>query len=137
MPVEIRVRRAFSSRVRRAHLRQLVGRALRAEQVRGTLTLYITDDAEIRTLNRAFHATDAPTDVLAFPGDPGYLGDVVISYETAREQAHAAGWRIVDELDLLAVHGTLHLLGYDDTRPRARASMWQRQQELLGKAIKG
>jgi rRNA maturation RNase YbeY len=136
MMVEIRVLRQFSSRVARVRLRAVVRRVARAEGRLPDLTIVITDDAAIRRLNRAFHGTDAPTDVLAFEaGEPDYLGDVIISYETARRNARAAGWRIADELDLLVVHGVLHLLGYDDTRPRARAKMWKRQEEILGRRI--
>ncbi len=136
MPVEIRVKRPFASRVQRARLRRAVQRARRAEHVRGSVSIYITDDAEMRRLNRRFHATNASTDVLSFPAKTGdYIGDIVISYERARAQARAAGWRIADELDLLAVHGTLHLLGYDDLKPRARKKMWKRQEEILARKI--
>ena len=67
--------------------------------------------------------------------DLGYLGDVVVSYEQARKQARAAGWRVADELELLTVHGLLHLLGYDDLTPRARKRMWKRQAEILGREL--
>ncbi len=155
MGVEIRVHAKFSSRVNRARLTRAARRALRAERARVDVTIYVTTDAEIRALNRKFHATNATTDVLAFPagsvprsgaqwrkrGTPlrsvpdfkPYIGDVVISYDRARAQARAARWRIADELDLLAVHGILHLLGYDDLAPRKRAQMWQRQEEILGR----
>jgi probable rRNA maturation factor len=136
MPVEIRVKRKFASRVQRARLRRAVERAMRAEHIRAAPSIYITGDAEMRSLNRRFHATDTSTDVLSFPAPAAdYLGDVVISYERARAQARAAGWRIADELDLLAVHGTLHLLGYDDLNPRARKKMWKRQEEILERKI--
>ena len=144
MNIEIRVKTKFSSRVLRARLSRIARTSLRVEKVNVALTIYVTDDAEIRKLNRAFHGTNAPTDVLAFPlrlegrlvGRP-YLGDIIISYDRARVQARAAGWRIADELDLLAVHGILHLLGYDDLTPRKRAQMWKRQEEILGRKIKG
>lgn len=157
MSIDIRVRSGLSSRIPRDRLRRLAERTLRAEGVRSPVTLYFTHNAEIRKLNRAFHATDAATDVLAFPGwsipvhptaqkrsarrapsaarDLGYLGDVVVSYEQARKQARAAGWRVVDELELLTVHGLLHLLGYDDRTPRARKRMWKRQAEILGREL--
>ncbi len=140
MGVEIRVHAKFASRVQRARLARRARQTLRAEKARAALTLYITTDAEIRALNRQFHATDAPTDVLAFPvegryGERSYLGDIAISYDRARVQARQAGWRIADELDLLAVHGILHLLGYDDATPRARARMWRRQEEILGRVV--
>lgn len=85
-------------------------------------------------LNRKFHATNSTTDVLSFPSNElEYLGDIVISYDRARVQARKAKWRIADELDLLVVHGVLHLLGYDDVTPRQRAHMWRRQEKILGK----
>jgi len=153
--VEIRVKAKFSSRVARARLARLARKTLRAERARATVTIYVTDDAEIRRLNRAYHATDAPTDVLAFPtratrgkgqrasrehhaaplAPYDELGDVIISYDRARVQARQVGWRIADEVDLLAVHGILHLLGYDDRTAHQRARMWQRQADILGKPI--
>jgi probable rRNA maturation factor len=137
--VEVRVQARFSSRVDRARLTRAARRTLRSVQARAALTIYVTTDAEIRALNLKFHAVHAATDVLSFPMEQGtdkprpYIGDVVISYDRARAQAKAAGWRIADELDLLAVHGILHLLGYDDLTPRPRARMWKRQHEILGR----
>ena len=149
MEIEIRVKAKFSSRVTRARLTRIARKTVRAEKANVALTIYITDDAEIRKLNRVFHATDAVTDVLAFPAQEAsfdrrptprasrdYLGDIIISYNRARVQAGSAGWRIADELDLLAVHGILHLLGYDDVTPRQRAKMWKQQEEILGKPIR-
>ena len=139
MDVEVRVQARFSSRVDRARLARAARRTLRVEQARAALTIYVTTDAELRALNFKFHATRAATDVLSFPMEQGtdrprpYIGDIVISYDRARVQAKAAGWRIADELDLLAVHGILHLLGYDDLTPRKRNQMWKRQQEILGR----
>ena len=141
MDVEIRIHSRFSSRVERARLARTARRTLRAEQARARLTIYVTTDPEIRALNRKFHATRAATDVLSFPAEAlegrsierPYIGDVVISYDHARAQAKAAGWRVADELDLIVVHGILHLLGYDDLTPRKRAKMWKRQREILGR----
>ncbi len=140
MEIEIRVKSKFSSRVTRARLARVARKTLRAEKANVALTIYVTDDAEIHKMNRAFHGTDAATDVLAFPFEMerrlikrSYLGDIVISYDRARAQARTARWRVADELDLLAVHGILHLLGYDDRTPRKRARMWKRQEEILGR----
>ncbi len=72
---------------------------------------------------------------VALPPRGGYIGDIVISYDRARVQARAAQWRIADELDLLVVHGVLHLVGYDDLSPRTRAKMWNRQQEILSREV--
>ncbi len=140
MPTEITLlsRRPFSSRIDRPRLARLLKRVAREEQLVGGITVYVTGDAEIRRLNRSYHGRRAATDVLSFPaGTPDYVGDIVISYERARAQARAAGWRISDELDLLAVHGLLHLAGYDDLAERARRKMWARQVEILGHAIRG
>lgn len=137
MEITIRVHPKFSSRVNRARLKKIAAKTLRAGKTTATLALYVTTDAEMREFNRDFHATDAPTDVLSFATRiENHLGDIIISYDTARLQAREAKWRIADELALLAVHGTLHLLGYDDVTPRKRARMWKRQQEILGHAIK-
>ena len=92
-------------------------------------TLRIVSDRKIRELNRRYRGKDRPTDVLAFPADPApleflsreeaeYLGDLVISADTAASQAREAGVGLDDEIRLLAVHGYLHLLGYDHERDR-------------------
>jgi probable rRNA maturation factor len=140
MGIEIRIHSKFSAHMSRVRLARIALKTLRAEKANASLTIYVTDDAEIHKLNRAFHGTDAPTDVLAFPLrlegrliKRPYIGDIVISYDRARVQARDAGWRIADELDLLAVHGILHLLGYDDLTPRKRAKMWKQQEEILGR----
>lgn len=145
MVVDVRVHSRFSSRVERARLARAARRALRAEHVNAALTVYVTTDAEIRSLNRRFHSVKTATDVLAFPAAPPgserqpYIGDVVVSFERARAQALLARgkseerWDLPDELDLLAVHGILHLLGYDDRTPAKRAKMWTRQTEILGR----
>lgn len=86
---------------------------------RPELTLSFVDDPEIRELNRAYRKKDKATDVLSFPLNEKaadgnfYLGDIVISIPRAREQAAELGHPLVRELEILAVHGFLHLLGYD------------------------
>jgi len=82
------------------------------------LSLYVTDDQEIRELNRTYRKKDRPTDVLSFPlGEKaeGYLllGDVVISQDAAERQAKELGHSLKEEIKRLAVHGLIHLLGYD------------------------
>lgn len=105
------------------------------------VAVVVTDDDSLQELNRRYRGIDAPTDVLAFPtesrgpfvgiGEPAYLGDVVISYPRALEQAAEAGHSVEAELQLLAVHGILHLLGYDDEEREARARMWAAQSAIL------
>ncbi len=88
MSVEIRAHPKFSSRIDRLRLKRIVQKTVRGEKAPASLTIYITTDAEMHKLNRAFHGTDAPTDVLSFPMDDG--GDIAISYDTAKRQARDA-----------------------------------------------
>lgn len=104
------------------------------------LTIVLTGDEEIHKLNRDFLGKDSPTDVLSFPAaevDPEtgrqYLGDVVISLPRAKEQALAHGHDVSIEVQLLVVHGVLHLLGYDHGNKGEKALMWKVQGEVLKK----
>jgi len=83
-------------------------------RAKGTLTVAIVPDAEVRRLNRRYRRRNAATDVLSFPSEePGDLGDVVIAAGLARRQAQQAGHSLQVEYRVLALHGLLHLLGYD------------------------
>jgi probable rRNA maturation factor len=101
-------------------------------------TIVLSDDAHLQVLNRQFLGIDAPTDVLSFPAgdtDPDsdelYLGDVIISLPRAQAQASAGGHPVQDELQLLVVHGVLHLLGYDHADEDEKAKMWAIQAHIL------
>lgn len=90
-------------------------------RARGALTIALVPDARVRALNLRYRRQDRPTDVLSFPaGVPGHLGDVVIASGVARRQARDAGHRLRTELRVLALHGLLHLLGYDHERDGGR-----------------
>jgi probable rRNA maturation factor len=80
----------------------------------------LTDDRQLRRLNRQFLARDYPTDVLSFPGSDGSLGDIAISVDRARRQAAEFGHSLEEELSVLMLHGVLHLLGMDHERDRGR-----------------
>jgi probable rRNA maturation factor len=104
------------------------------------LTLVITDNETIQQLNHQYRGIAAPTDVLSFanPPDPdfpgsdqAYLGDVIMAYPLAEAQAQAGGHTPEQELTLLAVHGTLHLLGFDHDTPANKMEMWAVQQEIM------
>ena len=83
-------------------------------KARGHLTVAMVTDRRIHELNRDFRRVDTATDVLSFPADePGTLGDVVIAKGVARRQARGAGHDFPTEVRVLALHGLLHLLGYD------------------------
>jgi probable rRNA maturation factor len=107
-------------------------------QAQGDITLVLSNDAQIRALNRQFRGLDSPTDVLSFNIDElnpqsgrNYLGDVVISLERAQEQAVSAAHPLTAELALLTVHGILHLCGYDHDQPADQAQMWALQKAIL------
>jgi len=93
----------------------------------------ITGDAELQQLNRQYRKKNYPADVLSFPGEAPYLGDIAISLARAREQAKQQGHTVEDELKILILHGLLHLKGHDhetDNGEMKRAeSRWSK---LLG-----
>ena len=102
------------------------------------LTVVLTDDAQLHDLNRNYLGVDAPTDVLSFPSDQTdpqtgrrYLGDILISVPRAARQAEAAGHAAEEEVQLLVVHGILHLLGYDHADAKEHATMFGLQDRLL------
>ena len=90
-------------------------------RARGTMTIAIVPDGRVQQLNRRYRRKDVATDVLSFPsGERRYLGDVVIAAGVARRQAKQAGHSLQHELRVLALHGLLHLLGYDHERDAGR-----------------
>lgn len=106
------------------------------------VSVLITDDAGIRKLNLNYRGKDASTDVLSFPqweegqkdDDPGsldLLGDIIISLETARSQAVEFGHPVEREVAYLAVHGALHLLGYDHEDAEEKAEMRLAEEDVL------
>jgi probable rRNA maturation factor len=102
-------------------------------RARGTVTVAIVSDARVRALNRKFRKKDKPTDVLSFPAEErGYLGDVVISSGIAARQARAAGHSLAAELRVLALHGLLHLLGYDHERDDGQMARLERRLRRVG-----
>lgn len=142
--VEVQAAPRFAGKVDVELLRRVTVEALRGEGLEGeiALSVVITDDEAVQELNRQFRGVDAPTDVLAFggdqggdfvtaPGEPAYLGDVVVSYPRAVAQAEEYGHSIDRELALLVVHGVLHLVGYDHVNEAERVEMWARQNEIL------
>ena len=83
-------------------------------KARGDLSIALISDRRMRALNRQFRGRDYATDVLSFPSDDrGFMGDIVIAAGIAKRQAREAGHAINTEIRVLALHGLLHLLGYD------------------------
>jgi len=122
-------------------LRAAVDAVLNIEQVSAVaLTILLTDDEKMRSLNRQFRSVDKTTDVLSFSfGDDQvplgeslvYLGDIAISAPYAYRQAAAQGHGATAEVQLLAIHGILHLLGYDHEAAEAKQRMWAVQRKAL------
>jgi probable rRNA maturation factor len=113
---------------------------LRARVARGKeFHCLITGDAELRLLNRTYRSKDYATDVLSFPGEGPYLGDVAISLARARSQARQFGHAVEDEVRILMLHGLLHLKGMDhesDAGRMARAELrWRKKLGLPGGLI--
>ena len=102
-------------RVRSDRLRRLLEGAARSLGVSGEVALVLTRDPAVRELNARYRGQDKPTDVLSFPGAGGKagLGDIVVSVDTAERNARRLGRTLQRELDVLALHGFLHVLGYD------------------------
>lgn len=105
---------------------------------RSDMTILVADDRKLHALNLQYLGIDRPTDVLSFPSgdtDPQtgktYLGDVIISQEQAAAQAEKGGHPLTSEMQLLTVHGILHLLGYDHGTPGEKKKMWHIQGEIL------
>jgi probable rRNA maturation factor len=143
--ISVQVDDPYAAEVDAADLARVVAATLQAEgRPAAEVTVVVTDDETVRALNRQFLGEDSPTDVLSFPtaGEtaPGfvtapeaatYLGDIVIAFPFARQQAAGLGRTLAEELRLLTVHGTLHLLGYDHAEPEEEAVMWARQDAIL------
>jgi len=100
------------------------------------LAIVLTDDSAIRSLNRAWRGVDAATNVLSFPtpragGEPPLIGDIVLAYETIAAEAQAEHKPFAHHLAHLAVHGFLHLLGYDHVRDKDAETMERIERDVL------
>lgn len=103
-------------------------RSVAPPRARGSVTIALVPDARVRALNRRFRRKDRPTDVLSFPAEePDHLGDIVIAAGVARRQARHEGHSLRVEVRVLALHGLLHLLGYDHERDAGRMARVERR----------
>jgi probable rRNA maturation factor len=152
--IEVSVEEEFRGLVNRGWVKKMVLQVLKAEGVSSPyeVSLVFTDSETVRELNRDYRGVDAPTDVLAFyvlprkGGDDSFilppdgvtrLGEVIISYPQAVEQAKEQGHSTQRELALLIVHGILHLLGYDHAEPDEESKMRERERGLLEMCLRG
>jgi len=150
--VEIFVEENFRGVMDEGWARRIAQTVLKAEEVAPPyeVSLVFTDSETVKQLNRDYRGVDEPTDVLAFymlpqkeadssfalpPDGVTRLGEVIISYPQAVEQAKEQGHATEKELALLVIHGILHLLGYDHKAPEEEAEMRAREKELLEKCL--
>lgn len=131
-------------------LEQCLQAAAQREDVSGEVVVTLVSNERIHQLNREYRGVDRPTDVLSFAMNeagegemdiyvveeeidefPNMLGDIVISLPKAQEQANEYGHSLERELGFLAVHGFLHLLGYDHGTEEEEKEMFARQEEIL------
>jgi probable rRNA maturation factor len=103
---------------------------------RSELAIVLTDDSTIRLLNRDWRGVDAPTNVLSFPagycgGARPFIGDIVLAYETVAAEADAERKPLAHHVAHLAVHGFLHLLGYDHVRKKDAEAMEAVERDIL------
>ena len=150
--IEVSIEEEFRGVVDGGWLKKIVRQILKAEGVAPPyeLSLVFTDSATVQRLNRDYRGVDEPTDVLAFymlpqkradfsfalpPDGVTRLGEVIISYPQAVEQAKEQGHSPQRELALLVTHGILHLLGYDHEEPEEESKMREKERELLEKCL--
>lgn len=119
-------------------LARTLAAAAASEGVGGTVSLLLGDDAAIAALNKEFRGKEGPTNVLSFPpaepageGAAGFLGDIALAAETIVAEAEFQGKRFENHAAHLAVHGFLHLLGYDHENLAEAEAMEAREREIL------
>jgi probable rRNA maturation factor len=147
LPVRLRIERGVGEAGLRARLQRRVEAMLLLLQLeKAELSLVLSDDEQIRELNKVYRGKDRPTDVLAFAmreGDFGrfhaalpsrLLGDVIVSVPTAKRQARAAKRDALAEITMLVAHGLLHLLGWDHDTPAKDKKMGAETERLVSTA---
>ncbi|MFP4660709.1 MAG: rRNA maturation RNase YbeY [Halanaerobiales bacterium] len=97
----------------------------------GEISFALVDNSKIQELNRKYRQLDSPTDVLSFSMDDEIWGDIIISTERAASQAEEYGHSLEREFGYLAIHGILHLLGYNHKTPGEKAEMRQKEERVL------
>ena len=99
----------------------------------GTVSIVLADDAFVRTLNHQYRGKNKPTNVLSFAGENGELGDIVLGFDTIRQEAKAQGKSFAAHTAHLVVHGVLHLLGFDHEKPSDAKKMESKEVIILKK----
>lgn len=99
----------------------------------GEVSILFTDDETMRQLNLRYRGHDRPTNVLAFPSDPPFMGDIVLAAQTVAGEAESQAKPIGDHVSHLIVHATLHLLGFDHQTKHDRDRMEAEEVRILGR----
>jgi len=123
----------------RSAVRRAVAQAASTQSTSGAeLAIVLTDDSAIRQLNRMWRGIDTPTNVLSFPAaakqaadEPLHLGDIVLAYQTIAREARAEHKPLAHHVAHLAVHGYLHLIGYDHERDADAVAMERAERDIL------
>jgi probable rRNA maturation factor len=148
--INVMVKRSLLFPYKKPWLKSIIAAVLSAEHIDGPMEIncVVTDDENIRKFNRRYRGIDEATDVLSFalmeksisgaavdfpsvPGTSRKFGDMVISYQRAVAQARELGHSVEDELTLLLVHGTLHLLSYDHQATNEAKKMEKREKAII------
>ena len=140
--INIIISEAYASRLSQYLIRETAQAVFEHQEVSdpSTLSIVIDDNQKLKDLNRQFRSIDSTTDVLSFSSgeiDPEtgqeYLGDIIISWQKAEEQARTSSQSVACEIRLLVVHGILHLLGFDHATAEEQKEMWAIQNQILEK----
>ena len=107
--------------------------ARKAAKLKGDFTLLLTSDKALRALNRQFRGKDKATNVLSFPAQGAYAGDIAIAHGVTAREAKAAGKPFADHAAHLVVHGVLHLAGHDHVRVRDAKVMEPLEVKILAR----
>jgi len=122
-----------SHRGLQARLKTAAEAAAKAAKLKGGFTILLANDKRLRGLNRDFRGKDKPTNVLSFPADGAYRGDIAIAYGVTSKEAKAAKKSFADHAVHLAVHGVLHLAGYDHDVPKDAKIMEPLEVKILAR----
>lgn len=147
--ITVEIDENFAAEVAETSLIAAISAVLTYEEIASAgVAVVVTDNEYVQRLNREYRGVDAPTDVLSFAAQEGdeldvafapeaadeidrYLGDLILAYPYAAAQAARYGYPVQIEMQLLVVHGCLHLLGYDHDTDEAQAEMWAAQSAIL------
>ncbi len=120
-----------SHRGLQAKLLRAADSARQSARLKGGFSILLADNKKLRALNRDFRGKDKATNVLSFPSQGDYRGDIAIAYGVTKKEAKTTGKTFADHATHLVVHGVLHLAGYDHERPKDAKAMEPLEVKIL------